>query len=103
MSDLLVDYAELLGTASELAAVANVTHETAASTGASQGLAGAAGHAAVVSAGRDFLGRWKFGMDKLTDDARGLGKILESTVAAFTDVDTQVGEHVPPPVVQVRP
>ena len=42
-------------------------------------------------------------MDKLTDDARGLGKILESTVAAFTDVDTQVGEHVPPPVVQVRP
>ena len=98
MSDLLVDYAELLGTAAELSNVADVSHETAASTGAAQALAGAAGHAAMVSAGDEFLGRWKYGMDRLTDDARGLGKILESTVAAFSAVDTQLGEHAPPGV-----
>ena len=95
MSDLLVDYAELQGTAAELTDVGDVTHATAESTGASQHLAGAAGHHAIVSAGEEFLGKWKYGLEKMTEDARALVKMLESTVAAFTDVDSRLGDASP--------
>jgi hypothetical protein len=97
MSDLLVDYAELHGTAAELTHVADISDETAASTGASKHLAHAAGHHALISAGEDFFGKWKYGMDKLTDDARALVKMLESTVATFTDVDGQLASGVEQP------
>ena len=100
MSDLVVDFAELHGTAAELTAVADVSHESAASTGASRHLAGAAGHHAIVSAGEDFFGKWKYGLDRLTDDSRALAKMLETTVAAFTDVDAQLGKAAP--IVGVR-
>ncbi|MCU1679132.1 MAG: hypothetical protein JWM93_3890 [Frankiales bacterium] len=95
MSNLLVDYAELHRTATELTSVADISHETAESTGSSKQLAHAAGHPAVIHAGEDYFGRWTFGMDKLTDDAHSLAKMLESTVAAFTDVDTKLGDAAP--------
>jgi hypothetical protein len=94
MSDLLVDFAELQGTAAELRDVGDVSAETSASTDASRQLARAAGHHVLVSAGEDFLGKWKYGLDRVTDDARALVHTLESTVAAFTDVDGQLASGV---------
>ena len=101
MSDLRVDFAELQGTAAELTDVSDVSAETSASTGASQQLAGAAGHHALIGAGEDFLGKWKYGLDRVTDDARALVKMLESTVAAFTAVDARLGDAAP--MVGVQP
>ena len=103
MTDLLVDFVELQGTATELTDIATETHASADSTGALQGLAGAAGHGALVSAGEDFLGKWKYGLGKVGEDAQSLVKMLESSVAAFTDVDTQLGDAAPEVGVQFVP
>jgi len=95
MSDLIVDFDELQGTATELTDIGDTSEGSAASTGASRSLADAAGHHVLINAGEDFLGKWKYGLEKVTEDARSLVKMLEMTVAAFTDVDGQLADVVP--------